>query len=165
MFEVIKNLKPIERFYAFLIAALLSSSTAILTVYLNTDDCSGISNQYEVLVTNHTKLMTINNILIDENNKKQEDIIKIQQLLETITQSKPIVETSTTVKSEPSPLTNIAAYTITPSTDSLPQVMDMVILPPKTKVIEKKTVIRDVPKNQKSIINSILKITRIYDKK
>jgi hypothetical protein len=64
LLDSLKNLRPAERFKAFLIVVLLSSITPLVTMYLKTDDCKGISTQYESLVDNHTKLMETNNKIL-----------------------------------------------------------------------------------------------------
>jgi len=89
MFEVIKNLKPVHRLQAFFFAALLTTASAIITVYLKTDDCSGLAKQYQVLVKNYTETMSINNTLIESNNKKDRDMIAIKNLLDDMGNIKP----------------------------------------------------------------------------
>jgi hypothetical protein len=98
MWEAIKNLEPLHRFYAFVLLAILTTGSAAVTSYLSTDDCKGISDQYEILVVNHTNLMKINNELISDNNQKQTDLINIGKTLDTISLNcKRVITKSTSV--------------------------------------------------------------------
>lgn len=166
MFEVIKNLNPAQRIYAFLFAGLLSSIVAVLTVYLNTDDCSTLSDQYKTLIKNHTELMSINNSLLQENNEKQEDLLKIRKLLENLENPKPSIVTSTRVTKpiglRPLNTNNNTVIVDGDSVRFVPSINHQLI---GVKVIEKQTVITETPKQQKNVIQKILNIVKTYDKK
>lgn len=167
MFEVIKNLKPTHRLQAFLFAAFLSTASAVLTVYLKTDDCSGIAKQYEVLVKNYTETMAINNTLIESNNKKDRDMINIKNLLNEMGKIKPEIITKTTVR------TNEQVYAVrnesgmggSPNNDNGVVAEAMVRPLPREKVIETKTTITKVPEKQKQLIDSIQNILKNYKDK
>ena len=164
MFEVIKNLKPTHRLQAFLFAAFLSTASAVLTVYLKTDDCSGLAKQYEVLVKNYTETMAINNTLIESNNKKDRDMIAIRNLLDEMNNIKPEIVTKTNVR------TNEKVYAINnhdiSKDDNGIVVANAMVKPlPSEKVIETKTTITKVPDKQKQLIETIQNIIKKYDKK
>ena len=164
MFEVIKNLKPTHRLQAFLFAAFLSTASAVLTVYLKTDDCSGLAKQYEVLVKNYTETMAINNTLIESNNKKDRDMIAIRNLLDKMNNIKPEIVTKTNVR------TNEKVYAINnhdiSKDDNGIVVANAMVKPlPSEKVIETKTTITKVPDKQKQLIKTIQNIIKKYDKK
>ena len=164
MFEVIKNLKPTHRLQAFLFAAFLSTASAVLTVYLKTDDCSGLAKQYEVLVKNYTETMAINNTLIESNNKKDRDMIAIRNLLDKMNNIKPEIVTKTNVR------TNEKVYAINnhdiSKDDNGIVVANAMVKPlPSEKVIETKTTITKVPDKQKQLIETIQNIIKKYDKK
>jgi hypothetical protein len=168
MFEVIKNLKPSHRLQAFLFAALLSTASAVLTVYLKTDDCSGLAAQYQVLVKNYTETMAINNTLIESNNKKDRDMIAIKNLLDEMDNIKPETTTKTTVRS------NERVYAVVKDEGSNGMgggsnsgvVSDAMVRPiPKEKIIETKTTITKVPDKQKQLIDSIQNILKDYKDK
>ena len=168
MFEIIKNLKPTHRLQAFLFAAFLSTASAVLTVYLKTDDCSGLATQYQVLVKNYTETMAINNTLIESNNKKDRDMIAIKNLLDEIGKIESEITTKTIIKS------NERVYAVVrddrsngmgSSGDSL-LVSDAMVRPiPKDKIIETKTTITKVPDKQKQLIDSIQNIVKKYKDK
>jgi hypothetical protein len=166
MFEVIKNLKPAHRLQAFFFAAFLTTASAILTVYLKTDDCSGFAKQYEVLVKNYTETMAINNTLIESNNKKDRDMITIKNLLNEMNKIKPEITTKTTIRS------NERVYAVVKDSGvgSAPEDNDGVVADamvkslPTEKVIETKTTVIKVPEKQKQIIDSIQNVLKKYDK-
>lgn len=165
MFEVIKNLKPTHRLQAFLFAAFLTTASAVLTVYLKTDDCSGLAKQYEELVKNYTETMSINNTLIESNNKKDRDMITIKNLLDEMNNIKPETTTKTIVKH------NEKAYVINDSgmggtaKDDKPQVAYSPAPTPEEKIIETKTTVTKIPEKQKRLIESIQTILKNYKDK
>ncbi len=165
MFEVIKNLKPAHRLQAFLFAAFLTTASAILTVYLKTDDCSGLANQYQVLVKNYTETMSINNTLIESNNKKDRDMITIKNILDEMGNIKPETVTQTTVKS------NEKVYAVIKEDNGVGSNEDEIVLSamvkplPSEKIIETKTTITKIPEKQKRLIESIQGIVKKYEDK
>lgn len=98
MFDVIKNLKPAHRFQAFLFVVILSTLTSITTAYMSTDDCSGLANQYNVLIKNYTETMSLNNQLVADNNQKQRDFMMIKKMLDSLANIGPEISKKTTVK-------------------------------------------------------------------
>lgn len=168
MFEVIKNLKPAHRLQAFFFAAFLTTASAILTVYLKTDDCSGFAKQYEVLVKNYTETMAINNTLIESNNKKDRDMITIKNLLDEMGNIKPETTTRTTIRSNKKAYAVIkdnGAGSSSGAGDGEIVVSAMVRPIPQEKVIETKTTITKVPEKQKRLIESIQDILKKYENK
>jgi hypothetical protein len=67
LFQVIKSLNPTQRLGAFVFIALLTSFTAILTVYLKSDECSSLA---------------------EENVRMHEDFAKISKLLRELRMEK-----------------------------------------------------------------------------
>jgi hypothetical protein len=171
MFEVIKNLKPAHRLQAFLFAAFLTTSSAILTVYLKTDDCSGLAKQYEVLVKNYTETMSINNTLIESNNKKDRDMIAIRNILDEMSQIKPESITKITTKTRIIPdeknyaISYNSGMSSTAKNDSGIFITAMPLPAPQQKVIETRTTIVKLPEKQKMLTNSIKNIIAKYIKK
>jgi hypothetical protein len=163
MFEVIKNLKPAHRLQAFFFAAFLTTASAILTVYLKTDDCSGFAKQYEVLVKNYTETMAINNTLIESNNKKDRDMITIKNLLDEMSNIKPETTISTTVRSNEKAYAVVKDNGVGSSDEEV--VSAMVKSLPSEKIIETKTTITKVPEKQKRLIESIQDIVKKYEDK
>jgi hypothetical protein len=167
MWEVIKNLNPTQKFYAFLVATVLTTVTSFLTSYLATDDCRGLSDQYETLVNNHTRLMKINNELITDNNQKQEDILKIAKLLEDANKCKtPTVYETRKEKTDEfvyNPrYSDVVSETRVDSTVAMspPPVEEP---QPVKKVTKKKRIIKnDVEQQQKKAIDSALQIVNKY---
>lgn len=169
MFEVIKNLKPVHRLQAFFFAALLTTASAIITVYLKTDDCSGLAKQYQVLVKNYTETMFINNTLIESNNKKDRDMIAIKNLLDDMGNIKPEITTHTTIKSNERVYAVAKDNPVGSSSSGVGDeeiVMSAMVIPiPQEKVIETKTTITKVPEKQKRLIESIQDIVKKYEDK
>ena len=84
MLDIIKSLSPKQRLTAFIFITVISAIVSISTIYLKTDDCSGISDQYTKLVENQTKLMGVNNDLITEYNQARTDLVAVNGYLKTI---------------------------------------------------------------------------------
>ena len=166
MFEVIKNLKPAHRLQAFMFAAFLSTASAVLTVYFKTDDCSGLANQYQVLVKNYTETMSINNTLIEASNKKDRDMITIKNLLIEMSNIKPEITTHTTIKPNEKIYSIVKNNTLdTLSYGDKVMVASPMVAPPSEKIIETKTTITKVPEKQKVLIQSIQGILKKYENK
>lgn len=105
MFEAIKNLSPAHRFQAFLVVVILSTLSSIGTVYLSTDDCSGLANQYNTLIKNYTETLSLNNQLVADNNQKQKDFMLIKSMLDSLDKVEPeIVKRTTTRNNEYRPI-------------------------------------------------------------
>lgn len=166
MLEVIKNLKPGQRLLAFLFVTILTSLTSLLTVYLKTDDCKGIGDQYQTLVGNYTELMRINNEIIESNNKKDRDLITLGDIISGMNEIKPIVKTDTKTSQKVSYNTNDAIAKIgNGDGGNPPVVMSRPETQTITKTIEKTTVINEIPNKQKYLIDSALNILKEYKKK
>ena len=81
MFDAIKSLSVQQRLFAFIFAIAMSSIVALLTVYMKTDDCSEISNQYTEVIRNQSDLMTVNTEILDKYNNARRDFLIIQDQL------------------------------------------------------------------------------------
>ena len=157
LLDSLKNLRPAERFKAFLIVIVLSSITPLATMYLKTDDCKGISTQYESLVDNHTKLMETNNKIIQDNTSKTEAIRRLDSILVAFSQQKAIVSTRIEKIAEQ----NKIEY-IEPERDAS-VAMSRIETQPETKVVVvKSTTTTDLNKTQKDLVQCALKITNEY---
>jgi len=162
LLDSLKNLRPAERFKAFLIVVLLSSITPLATIYLKTDDCKGISTQYESLVDNHTKLMETNNKIIQDNTSKTEAIRRLDSILVAFSQQKAIVATRVEqipVKQQNQVVVNDAGMGGTGEV----ALAKSVIEEPEPKVlIVKSTTTTELNKTQKDLVQCALKITNEY---
>lgn len=157
MWEVIKNLTTGQKFYAFLVATFLTTASSILTVYMATDDCKGLSDQYENLVNNHTRLMKINNELINDNNQKQEDILKIAKLLEDASKCTTNVVYEMKKEKVNRPVINEI------QSDSSVAASAIQVDEPQEIVVKKKKVIKsDINKQREQAIDSVLEIANKY---
>jgi hypothetical protein len=165
MLEVIKNLKPGQRLQAFLFVTIVTSLTSLLTVYLKTDDCKGIGDQYQTLVGNYTELMKINNQIIESNNKKDRDLIVLGDIISGMNEIKPIVKTDTKTSQKVSYNTNDALATIGGDDGNPPLAMSRPESQTITKTVEKTTIINEVPNTQKHLIDSAMHILEKYKKK
>jgi mannose-6-phosphate isomerase class I len=158
LLESIKILRPAERFKALLIITVLSVGSSILTSYLKTDDCKGISTQYESLVGNHTKLMETNNKIIEDNNSKTEAIRRLDSILVAFSQQKAIV--STRIEEIPTHRQEVVVNQ-TMRDSGVARSMPVPIVEENPKVVVVKTV-TDLNKNQKDLVQCALKITNEY---
>jgi len=156
MFEVIKSLTPKQRIWAFIIAVIFSSMTAIGTSYFKTDDCSSISSQYDSMMVTYTNQLKLNNQIMDDSNKKTKDILEVKRLLDSMLSLKPqtVIE-RTLVKTN-----SIKTYPKMESSDTIRVLMDARQVEPEPIVQIKKTI---VPVNQKPIIKKMTTILDKYD--
>ena len=161
-FEAIKSLRPAQRFYALLFIVLITTGSAVLTSYMQTDDCKGLSDQYTVLIGNHTEIMKINNDLIAANNQKERDIMKIMAIIDSMQNVNRTVITKCKTSRDNSVRTvnPIRVYNDT-------VVVAMERREPEVIVekVEKTTTIQEVPEKQKSLIGQLKNITDKYKKK
>jgi hypothetical protein len=157
MLESIKNLKPEDKFRAFIIVVLLSTISSIATVYLSTDDCTGLSNQYKSLIDNYTHTLSINNKLIRENNEKKEDLIYVSKLIDSLMGLKTINKKTTTINREPSIVRSVAN-----SNDTL---LFYSPKPTQSEVIKvENTIIKnELNGDQEKLLHTIKKLTNKYD--
>jgi ABC-type ATPase involved in cell division len=162
LLDSLKNLRPAERFKAFLIVVVLSSITPLATMYLKTDDCKGISTQYESLVDNHTKLMETNNKIIQDNTSKTEAIRRLDSILVAFSKQKAIVAThieKIPVRHQDRVLVN---ETVSGENGEVALAKSVVEEPEPKVVIVKSTTTTDLNKTQKDLVKCALKITEEY---
>lgn len=152
MFEVIKSLSPKQRIWAFIIAVIFSSMTAIGTSYFKTDNCSSISTQYDSMMITYTNQLKLNNQIMDDSNKKTKDIREVKRLLDSMLSLKPQILVEKTLVQRPQ--TNEIQRD--DSRDSIRVLRS--VREPEPVIQIKKTV---VPVNQKPILK---KMTSILDK-
>jgi hypothetical protein len=153
MFDIIKSLNPKQRLVAFLIAAILTSSVAVLTSYLKTDNCQAISDQYNTLIKNQAELMSINNDLIEQNNNKQRDLISVASLLEEMTNTTMMRTEQVIVK----PMPVIRPYIMDDSIRVDARVASVTVTQEKTKIIKE-----TYPITYKSTLDSCTSIVNKY---
>ena len=153
MFDIIKSLNPKQRLVAFLIATILTSSVAVLTSYLKTDNCQAISDQYNTLIKNQAELMSINNDLIEQNNNKQRDLISVASLLEEMTNTTMMRTEQVIVK----PMPVIRPYIMDDSIRVDARVASVTVTQEKTKIIKE-----TYPITYKSTLDSCTSIVKKY---
>ena len=152
--SALKELPLKTRFAAFIIAIILITTPAILTSYLKTNDCKGISDQYITLVENQSKLMNINNTLIENNNSKTNDLIKIQELLGKINNKN---KTSDVTVYEDEPERKMVSKMITKSTYDDSSLLMSSAPAPKLIPLNRSRlrIIKRAPEGQKILLDSI----------
>jgi len=169
MLESIKNLKPEDKFKAFIIVVLLSTISSITTVYLSTDDCSGLANQYNTLIKNYTETLSINNQLVSDNNQKQKDFMIIKKMLDSLYVIKPEIIKKTTVKEDfETPIirrNNLLTYQ---NNDTL--VVASAVMEPEIRVVEKnkiiqtETTVTKMGDKQKTILDNVNEVLKKHEK-
>lgn len=170
MFEAIKNLSPAHRFQAFLVVVILSTLSSIGTVYLSTDDCSGLANQYNTLIKNYTETLTINNQLVSDNNQKQKDFMIIKKMLDSLNGFKPEVVKKTSVKeTRDEPLVEHRSYSIVRHPEDSLVVLASVREPEvrtihNNKVIKTETTVTKMGDKHKTILDKVYKVLEKHDK-
>lgn len=171
MLEVIKNLKPGQRLQAFLFVTIVTSLTSLLTVYLKTDDCKGIGDQYQQLVGNYTELMRINNQIIQLNNSKDRDLLALGTIMQSLDTTKSVTKTtSKTTQSVAESHSDALSMIVRDDPDNgepLPRIAAS-RLPEQqtiTKTVEKTTVVKEIPTEKKQLIDSAMTILKKYQKK
>ena len=153
MFDIIKSLNPKQRLVAFLVAAMLTSSVAVITSYLKTDNCQAISDQYNTLVKNQAELMSINNDLIEQNNNKQRDLISVAALLEEMTNTTMMRTEQVVIK----PMPVIRPYVMDDSVRVDARVASATVTQEKTKIIKE-----TYPTAYKTTLDSCASIVKKY---
>lgn len=153
MFEALKSLSPKQRFLGFIIVVMISAVTSLGTAYMSGSDCTEVSDKYTKSVENYNKLIEIT----DETQKKyldaKKDIIIIQEKLNEISEIMS-GQSNVLVKSDHG----------TGSAGIKNDTLTIVNTPkPKKIIIKEKTIVTN-PKT-KIIIDSLLQITKKYDKK
>jgi hypothetical protein len=152
MFEAIKSLSVQQRLFAFVFAVLISSAASIATVYLKTDDCKEISNQYTEVIKNQADLMTVNTVILNKYNVARQDLLIIQEQLERLQDL--MKNDRITSKIETPRYENMA---IIEHSDTVGVMSAMAIQP--ERII---TTIERVPSSVMTSIDSILTITHKY---
>jgi len=174
MFDALRSLSPKQRFLGFIIVVLISAVTSLGTAYMSGSDCTEVSDKYTKSVENYNKSIENYNKLVEITDdtqqkymKAKEDIIIIQEKLNDILGM--MGSKSSTSKSSTSNSYENESYsngdgatkgdTLTLGTSPWPI--------PKKIIIKEKTIITktEAPKNAKSMIDSLLQITKKYDKK
>ena len=161
-FEAIKSLRPAQRFYALLFIVLITTGSAVLTSYMQTDDCKGLSDQYTVLIGNHTELMKINNDLIAANNQKERDIMKIMTIIDSMQNVNRTVITKCKTSRDNS-VRKVNRTII--QNDTIVVAMERREPEVIVEKVEKTTTIQEIPAKQKSLIGQLENITDKYKKK
>ena len=164
MFEALKSLSPKQRFLGFIIVVFISAATSLGTAYMSGSDCTEISDKYTKSIQNYNKLIEIT----DETQQKyldaKKDIIVIQDKLEEIYiilgQRNQTTTKNRTSNEEIEPFVNEK------STSNNGEVMTTGPRPRENKVIEKVVITKtESPKEAFGMIDSLLQITKKYDKK
>jgi hypothetical protein len=154
MFESIKSLTPKQRIWAFIIAVIFSSMTAIGTSYFKTDDCSSISTQYDSMMITYTNQLKLNNQIMEDSNKKTKDILEVKRLLDSMLSLKPQMVVEKTLVQTPE-INEIRREDPSDTIRVLRSVRE-----PEPIVQIKKTI---VPVNQKPILKKMTSILEKYD--
>ena len=154
MFEVIKSLTPKQRIWAFIIAVIFSSMTAIGTSYFKTDDCLSISTQYDSMMVTYANQLKLNNQIMDDSNKKTKDILEVKRLLDSMLSLKPqtLVERTLVQRPEVNEIERDNPY------DTIRVLRG--VREPEPILQIKKTI---VPVNQKPILKKMTSILEKYD--
>ena len=188
MFEALKSLSPKQRFLGFIIIVLISALTSLGTAYMSGSDCTEVSEKYTKSVENYTKSIENYNKLVaitDETQNKymsaKEDIILIQEKLndlyeilgqrsmKTTTQSRARLVSESNQFHQEKKIESIytdslsdliSDYTV--STSGWKSSTEPIEITIKEKITITKT---ESPKAAKGMIDSLLQITKKYDKK
>jgi hypothetical protein len=161
MFEAIRSLSPKQRFLGFVIVVLISAVTSLGTAYMSGSDCTEISDKYTKSIENYNKLIEITDKTQQKYQKAREDIIIIQDKLEDIYEI--LGKTQTTTKNR---TLNEENFVNEKASSNNGEVMTTAPRPKETKVIEKVVITKtESPKEAFCMIDSLLQITKKYDKK
>ena len=161
MFEAIRSLSPKQRFLGFVIVVLISAVTSLGTAYMSGSDCTEISDKYTKSIENYNKLIEITDKTQQKYQKAREDIIIIQDKLEDIYEI--LGKTQTTTKNR---TLNEENFVNEKASSNNGEVMTTAPRPKETKVIEKVVITKtESPKEAFGMIDSLLQITKKYEKK
>lgn len=178
MFEAIRSLSPKQRFLGFVIVVLISAVTSLGTAYMSGSDCTEVSEKYTKSVENYNKLIEITDDTQKKYLKAKEDIIVIQDKLVEIYGI--LGKTHTTTKSSSSVHTQggighsgHVKDNLENSTKNEDTIRIMTSQPeeeayyPKKYLKVKKVVVTktESPKEAFGMIDSLIKITKKYEKK
>lgn len=180
MFDALKSLSPKQRFLGFLIVVFISATTSLGTAYMSGSDCTEISDKYTKSIENYNKLIEIT----DETQQKyldaKKDIIIIQERLNQISEIMSSQSNTLTIKSSTknsydndlfSTKNEGGGYSDTGSgstdSDNASIKPKSTTSEPKKIIIKEKTIVTKTiaPEGAKSMIDSLLQITKKYDKK
>lgn len=180
MFDALKSLSPKQRFLGFLIVVFISATTSLGTAYMSGSDCTEISDKYTKSIENYNKLIEIT----DETQQKyldaKKDIIIIQERLNQISeimssQSNTLTIKSSTKNSYDEDIFNpkkgnggngTGSGTGSTGSDDASIKPKSTTSEPKKIIIKEKTITKTIaPEGAKSMIDSLLQITKKYDKK
>lgn len=180
MFDALKSLSPKQRFLGFLIVVFISATTSLGTAYMSGSDCTEISDKYTKSIENYNKLIEIT----DETQQKyldaKKDIIIIQERLNQISeimssQSNTLTIKSSTKNSYDEDIFNskdnggnsTGSGTGSTGSDDASIKPKSTTSQPKKIIIKEKTIVTKTiaPEGAKSMIDSLLQITKKYDKK
>jgi hypothetical protein len=175
MFEALKSLSPKQRFLGFIIVVLISAVTSLGTAYMSGSDCTEVSDKYTKSVENYNKSIENYNKLVEITDdtqqkymKAKEDIIiiqdKLNDILDMMGSKSNTSKSSTSSSSYENESLNSNGDGVTKG-DTLLGTSPWST--PKKIIIKEKTIITktEAPKNAKSMIDSLIKITKKYDKK
>jgi hypothetical protein len=164
MFDALRSLSPKQRFLGFIIVVLISAVTSLGTAYMSGSDCTEISDKYTKSIENYNKLIEITDKTQQKYLEAKKDIIVIQDKLEEIY----IIlgqRNQTTTKNRTSN-EEIEIFVNEKSTSNNGEVMTTGPRPKENKVIEKVVITKtESPKEAFCMIDSLIKITKKYDKK
>jgi hypothetical protein len=168
MFDAIKNLNPAHRLQAFLVVVILSTLSSIGTVYLSTDDCSGMASQYNTLIKNYTETLSLNNQLVSDNNQKQKDFMLIKKMLDSLANIGPEISKKTTVKNNK---VNQIVYNDQGSGSNGVSLDTMVVSSPlevrqidDNKIITTETTVIKISDKQKNILSKVYDVVKKHEK-
>ena len=165
MFDAIKNLKPAHRLQAFLVVVILSTLSSVATAYMSTDDCSGLANQYNVLIKNYTETLSLNNQLVSDNNQKQKDFMLIKKMLDSVYNIEPEVISKTTVKHKKEPnLINHNEISHYNDTIVVAAYKPEIIETTNTKTVKTETTISKIGDKHKNYLNKIYSVLNKHNK-
>jgi hypothetical protein len=164
MFEAIKSLSVRQRFAALLFMVIVSATTSLGTAYMKGSDCTEVSDKYTKSVENYNKLIEITDETQQKYLEAKKDIIVIQDKLEEIYiilgQRNQTTTKNRTSNEEIEPFVNEK------TTSNNGEVMATGPRPRETKVIEKVVITKtESPKEAFCMIDSLLQITKKYEKK
>lgn len=189
MFEAIRSLSPKQRFLGFIIVVLISAVTSLGTAYMSGSDCTEVSDKYTKSIENYNKLIEITDETQNKYMKAKEDIIIIQERLneladilgqksmKTIEKTRSSSIDAPDIDGDGTPDERDSCPTVSgdksnrgcPSEgDDLGSVKTSSTLSETRKITikEKITITKtESPKGAKCMIDSLLQITKKYDKK
>jgi hypothetical protein len=177
MFDALKSLSPKQRFIGFVIVVLISAATSLGTAYMSGSDCTEISEKYTKSIENYNKLIEITDEIQQKYLDAKKDIIIIQERLNQI--SEIMSEKSNTCTTKSSTKNSYDEDVFNPTkgnggTGGTGTKDDTIVIKstspwstPKKIIIKEKTIVTKTvaPEGAKSMIDSLLQITKKYESK